>query len=70
MIRASRSLRIACTLILTIVIELSRLMVYRLVLQNIGPLGHPGMPEAGYLPIPKKLAKGASRTWSESPTAE
>jgi dihydroxy-acid dehydratase len=57
MIRASRSLRIACTLILTIVIELSRLMVYRLVLQNIGPLGHPGMPEAGYLPIPKKLAQ-------------
>ena len=28
-------------------------------LQNIGPVGHPGMPEAGYLPIPKKLlAKG------------
>ncbi|KAL1404832.1 hypothetical protein Q8F55_008442 [Vanrija albida] len=28
-----------------------------LVLQNIGPVGHPGMPEAGYIPIPKKLAR-------------
>ena len=28
-----------------------------LVLQNIGPKGAPGMPEAGYIPIPKKLAK-------------
>jgi dihydroxy-acid dehydratase len=28
-----------------------------LVLKRIGPLGAPGMPEAGYLPIPKKLAK-------------
>ncbi len=27
-----------------------------LVLQNTGPKGAPGMPEAGYLPIPKKLA--------------
>ena len=27
-----------------------------LVLKNIGPKGAPGMPEAGYLPIPKKLA--------------
>jgi dihydroxy-acid dehydratase len=27
-----------------------------LVLQNAGPRGGPGMPEAGYLPIPKKLA--------------
>ncbi|WP_299166298.1 IlvD/Edd family dehydratase [uncultured Arthrobacter sp.] len=27
-----------------------------LVLKNIGPMGNPGMPEAGYLPIPKKLA--------------
>src|SRR6185437_3758521 len=26
-----------------------------LVLQNAGPLGGPGMPEAGALPIPKKL---------------
>jgi len=26
-----------------------------LVLQNAGPIGAPGMPEAGYLPIPKKL---------------
>jgi len=28
-----------------------------LVLKNIGPLGAPGMPEAGMLPIPKKLAR-------------
>lgn len=28
-----------------------------LVLQHAGPLGAPGMPEAGYLPIPKKLAE-------------
>ena len=28
-----------------------------LVLKNIGPKGAPGMPEAGYIPIPKKLAK-------------
>jgi dihydroxy-acid dehydratase len=28
-----------------------------LVLQNIGPIGAPGMPEAGYLPIPMKLAR-------------
>ena len=28
-----------------------------LVLKNIGPLGGPGMPEAGYIPIPKKLAQ-------------
>ena len=27
-----------------------------LVLRNTGPKGAPGMPEAGYLPIPKKLA--------------
>ena len=27
-----------------------------LVLKNIGPRGAPGMPEAGYLPIPRKLA--------------
>ncbi|MBI3328808.1 MAG: dihydroxy-acid dehydratase [Nitrospinae bacterium] len=26
-----------------------------MVLQNAGPVGAPGMPEAGYLPIPKKL---------------
>ena len=29
---------------------------YFLVLKNAGPLGAPGMPEAGYLPIPKKLS--------------
>jgi dihydroxy-acid dehydratase len=28
-----------------------------LVLRNAGPRGAPGMPEAGYLPIPKKLAR-------------
>jgi len=28
-----------------------------LVLQNIGPIGAPGMPEAGLIPIPKKLAR-------------
>jgi dihydroxy-acid dehydratase len=28
-----------------------------LILKNIGPKGAPGMPEAGYLPIPKKLAR-------------
>jgi len=28
-----------------------------LVLRNIGPVGFPGMPEAGLIPIPKKLAR-------------
>ncbi|MEZ0308654.1 MAG: dihydroxy-acid dehydratase, partial [Ramlibacter sp.] len=28
-----------------------------MVLKNIGPKGAPGMPEAGYLPIPMKLAR-------------
>ncbi len=28
-----------------------------LVLRNAGPLGAPGMPEAGYIPIPKKLSR-------------
>jgi dihydroxy-acid dehydratase len=28
-----------------------------LVLKNIGPKGAPGMPEAGYMPIPLKLAR-------------
>ena len=28
-----------------------------LVLRNAGPLGAPGMPEAGYIPIPRKLAR-------------
>ncbi|CAI6093667.1 unnamed protein product [Clonostachys chloroleuca] len=27
-----------------------------LILQNIGPIGNPGMPEAGMIPIPRKLA--------------
>jgi dihydroxy-acid dehydratase len=30
---------------------------------HAGPKGAPGMPEAGYLPIPKKLARGGVRTW-------
>ncbi len=29
-----------------------------LVMQNAGPKGAPGMPESGYLPIPKKLLEG------------
>jgi dihydroxy-acid dehydratase len=28
-----------------------------LVLKHIGPVGAPGMPEAGYIPIPRKLAR-------------
>jgi dihydroxy-acid dehydratase len=28
-----------------------------LVLKRIGPVGAPGMPEAGYIPIPRKLAR-------------
>src|SRR5699024_7241269 len=28
-----------------------------LVLRGIGPIGAPGMPESGYIPIPKKLAR-------------
>src|SRR5207248_10934471 len=28
-----------------------------LVLKNAGPIGAPGMPEAGYIPIPRKLAQ-------------
>ncbi len=28
-----------------------------LVLKHIGPIGGPGMPEAGYIPIPRKLAR-------------
>jgi len=32
-----------------------------LVLRNAGPKGAPGMPEAGYLPIPQKLARRAVR---------
>ncbi|TGD31059.1 dihydroxy-acid dehydratase [Brevibacterium sp. S22] len=28
-----------------------------IVLKNIGPVGAPGMPEAGYIPIPRKLAR-------------
>jgi dihydroxy-acid dehydratase len=28
-----------------------------LVMRNAGPIGAPGMPEAGYIPIPKKLAE-------------
>jgi dihydroxy-acid dehydratase len=32
-----------------------------LVLRNIGPTGAPGMPEAGYIPIPRKLARQGVR---------
>ncbi|MDT0269083.1 IlvD/Edd family dehydratase [Streptomyces sp. DSM 44915] len=32
-----------------------------LVLRNIGPVGAPGMPEAGYIPIPRKLARQGVR---------
>lgn len=32
-----------------------------LVLKNIGPVGAPGMPEAGYIPIPKKLARQGTK---------
>ena len=32
-----------------------------LVLQNAGPIGAPGMPEAGYLPIPQKLLAAGVR---------
>ncbi|WP_110632247.1 IlvD/Edd family dehydratase [Salinicola sp. LHM] len=32
-----------------------------LVLKRIGPVGAPGMPEAGYLPIPRKLARQGVR---------
>ena len=32
-----------------------------LVLKNAGPIGGPGMPEAGYLPLPKKLLKSGVR---------
>ncbi len=28
-----------------------------IVMRNAGPIGAPGMPEAGYIPIPKKLAQ-------------
>ncbi|KAF2681200.1 dihydroxy-acid dehydratase, partial [Lentithecium fluviatile CBS 122367] len=28
-----------------------------LVMQNIGPIGYPGMPEAGLIPIPRKLSR-------------
>lgn len=32
-----------------------------LVLRHIGPIGAPGMPEAGYIPIPRKLARDGVR---------
>ncbi len=34
-----------------------------LVLKNIGPKGAPGMPEAGYIPIPMKLARRRSQRY-------
>jgi dihydroxy-acid dehydratase len=38
-----------------------------LVLRNAGPKGAPGMPEAGYLPIPQNCCVPASRTWCGFP---
>src|SRR5262249_56271333 len=38
-----------------------------LVLRNAGPIGAPGMPEAGALPLPKKLAP--PRVPDTSPTS-
>ena len=32
-----------------------------LVLKNIGPKGAPGMPEAGYIPLPRKLARKGTK---------
>lgn len=32
-----------------------------LVLKNIGPVGAPGMPEGGYIPIPRKLARAGAK---------
>jgi dihydroxy-acid dehydratase len=32
-----------------------------LVLRNAGPVGAPGMPEAGYIPIPRSLARSGVR---------
>ena len=32
-----------------------------LVLKNAGPIGAPGMPEWGQLPIPKKILEGGAR---------
>jgi dihydroxy-acid dehydratase len=37
-----------------------------LVLQNAGPLGGPGMPEWGMLPIPKRCSSRACATWCAS----
>ena len=39
-----------------------------LVLKNAGPIGAPGMPEWGQLPIPKKVLAKESATWFASPT--
>ena len=38
-----------------------------LVLRDAGPLGGPGMPEYGMLPIPDRLLSAASGTWCGSP---
>ncbi len=37
-----------------------------IVLQNAGPLGAPGIPEWGMLPIPKYLLQQACATWCGS----
>ena len=38
-----------------------------LVLKNAGPLGAPGMPEWGQLPLPKKVLERGCGTWCASP---
>ena len=39
-----------------------------LVLRSAGPIGAPGFPEWGQLPIPKEaVAQGQCATWCESP---
>jgi len=39
-----------------------------LVLRSAGPVGAPGMPEWGMLPVPKKLSKKGCVTWFASVT--
>ena len=36
-----------------------------LVLQNIGPIGNPGMPEAGLIPIPRKFGRNWSHRYAK-----
>ena len=41
-----------------------------LVMQSAGPIGGPGMPEAGFMPLPRKILEQAFVTWCASPTLE